>query len=400
LADLERDLVDRAHLAMPPPDEALDGCTESCLPLGDEEGLVQLGDSDCGLGHRENLDDAPVRILLVSQMYPSAAAPDFGVFVQGLERELAARGHVIERVVLDRRGGGKLRHAKLAARAVRAARRFRPDVVYAHFLFPAGFSGLLAARASRAPLVVTAHGQDVANLTEYPFVRPPARRVVRGAAAVIAVSEWLRGRLVESIAEAVGKTEVVNCGVDLNRFRPLERTPGRSPAFLCVGSLIERKNVVRLADAFGRLGEGTLTFVGDGPLRPRLEGRPGVSVTGYVAHDAVSGYLAAADVLCQPSLVEPFGQATLEGLACARSVVATSVGGPPEFVPAGAGVLVDPLDEAALAAALREAAALPVPNPAAREAAEPHDVRLQAARVETILVEAILERTARRGRRA
>ena len=130
-----------------------------------------------------------MRILLVSQMYPSAAAPDFGVFVQGLERELAARGHEIERVVLDRRGGGKLRHARLAARAVRAARRFRPDVVYAHFLFPTGLSGLLAGLAARAPLVVTAHGQDVANLTEYPFVRPPARRVVKSAAAVIAVSE-------------------------------------------------------------------------------------------------------------------------------------------------------------------------------------------------------------------
>jgi glycosyltransferase involved in cell wall biosynthesis len=335
-----------------------------------------------------------VRILLVSQMYPSAEAPDFGVFVQGLERELAARGHVIERVVLDRRGGGKLRHAKLAARAVRAARRFRPDVVYAHFLFPAWFSGLLAARASRSPLVVTAHGQDVANLTEYPFVRPPARRVVKGAAAVIAVSEWLRGRLVASIGAAAGKTEVVNCGVDLERFRPLERTPGPSPAFLCVGSLIERKNVVRLANAFGRLNEGTLTFVGDGPLRPALEGRAGVSVTGYIAHDAVPGYLAAADVLCQPSLVEPFGQAALEALASGRNVVATRIGGPPEFVPPGAGLLVDPLDEDALVAALRDAAALPVPSPAAREAAEQHDLRRQAARVEAILDRAVRDRRA------
>ena len=85
-----------------------------------------------------------------------------------------------------------------------------------------------------------------------------------------------------------------------------------------------------------------------------------------MAHDAVPGYLAAADVLCQPSLVEPFGQAALEALASARSVVGTRVGGPPEFVPAGAGVLVDPEDEDALADALREAAALPVPNPAAR----------------------------------
>jgi len=335
-----------------------------------------------------------VRILLVSQMYPSAAAPDFGVFVQGLERALAARGHELERVVLDRRGGSKLRHARLAARAIRAARRFRPDVVYAHFLFPTGLGALLAARASRAPLVVTAHGQDVANLTEYPFVRPPARRVVRGAAAVIAVSDWLRGRLVASIPAAAPKTEVVDCGVDLERFRLLERAPGPSPAFVCVGSLIERKNVVRLADAFERLGEGTLTFVGDGPLRPQLEGRPGVNVTGYLPHDAVPLHLAAADVLCQPSLVEPFGQAALEALACGRSVVGTTVGGPPEFVPADAGVLVDPLDEDALAAALRAAASLPVPNPAARAAAELHDVRLQAERVEAILERAVRDRRA------
>ena len=335
-----------------------------------------------------------MRILLVSQMYPSAAAPDFGVFVLGLERELAARGHAIERVVIDRRGGGKLRHAALAVRAIKAARRFRPDVVYAHFLFPTGLGALLAARAVGVPLVVTAHGQDVANATEYPFVRPFIRRVVRGASTVIAVSDWLRARLEQSVAEARGRTEVVNCGVDLDRFRPLERAGGPVPAFVCVGSLIERKNVVRLADAFGRLGEGTLTFVGDGPLRSRLEGRPGVTVTGAVPHDAVAGYLAASDVLCQPSLVEPFGQAALEALACARSVVATRVGGPPEFVPREAGVLVAPEDETALADALRAAAALPVPNQAARAAAEQHDVRVQAARVEEILERAVRDRRA------
>ncbi len=173
LADLEDDVVDRADLTMLAADEALDGRAEARLALGDHERLVQLGDSDGGFGHGQNLDDAPVRILLVSQMYPSPAAPDFGVFVQGLERELTARGHVFERVVLDRRGGGKLRHARLAGRAVRAARRFRPDVVYAHFLFPSGFSGLLAARAARAPLVVTAHGQDVAQPDAVPL-RPPA----------------------------------------------------------------------------------------------------------------------------------------------------------------------------------------------------------------------------------
>jgi glycosyltransferase involved in cell wall biosynthesis len=72
-------------------------------------------------------------------------------------------------------------------------------------------------------------------------------------------------------------------------------------------------------------------------------------------------------------------------MACGRSVVATRVGGPPEFVPPEAGVLVDPLDVEGLADALRIAASLPCPNLAAREAAEAHDVREQAGRVEAVL---------------
>ena len=97
--------------------------------------------------------------------------------------------------------------------------------------------------------------------------------------------------------------------------------------YLCVGSLSERKNVVRLAAAFGKVGEGTLTFIGDGPLRAKLEGRPGVALVGSVPHDAILDWLARSHVLCQPSLVEP-PLALLEGMAAGRSVVATRAGGP------------------------------------------------------------------------
>jgi glycosyltransferase involved in cell wall biosynthesis len=157
---------------------------------------------------------------------------------------------------------------------------------------------------------------------------------------------------------------------------------------VCVGSLTERKNVVRLADAFAALGRGSLVFVGDGPLRPQLEGRERVRLVGRVPHDAVPRYLAAADVVCAPSLLEPFGQSILEAMAAAKTVVATRVGGPPEFVPPEAGILVDPLDVPALAAALEAAAAFPAPNEAARAAAARHDVRRQAERVEEVLLRA------------
>jgi glycosyltransferase involved in cell wall biosynthesis len=329
-----------------------------------------------------------VRILLVSQMYPGPEDPDLGVFVRQLEHELEQRGHEIERAVLDRRGGGKTRYLRLGRETLAAARRFRPDVVYAHFLVPAG---LLAALASHAPLVVTAHGQDVSNIGAVPGVRAATQLVVRRAAAVVAVSDFLRRELEAKVPRARGKVEVVDCGVDLERFRVEPAVDGPT-RFLCVGSLIERKNVVRLADAFRRLGEGTLTFVGDGPLRSELEGRHGVTVVGTVSHDEVPGWFARSHVLCQPSLIEPFGLAALEAMASGRSVVATLAGGPPEFVTPQAGALVDPTDEADVARGLATAAALPRPNPAARLAAEEHDVRRQAERVEEILLRAVRDR--------
>jgi glycosyltransferase involved in cell wall biosynthesis len=324
-----------------------------------------------------------VRILLVSQMYPGPDDPDLGVFVAQLERALAERGHQIDRAVIDRRAGGKRRYLQLALAARRAP---RPDVVYAHFLVPAG---LIAALAQRAPLVVTAHGRDVRNVGAIPGVAAATRFTVRRASNVIAVSDYLRRELEAKVPEARGKTEVVDSGVDLERF-PVLPAPEHMPSYVCVGSLTERKNVVRLARAFERLGGGELTFVGDGPLRGELEGRERIRVVGRVPHDEIPSHLARASVVCQPSLLEPLGQSLLEGMAVGRSVVATRIGGPPEFVPSDAGVLVDPLDEESIVDGLRRAAALPTPNPAARAAAEAHDLKVQARRVE-----AILERAAR-----
>jgi glycosyltransferase involved in cell wall biosynthesis len=329
-----------------------------------------------------------MRILLVSQMYPGPDDPDLGSFVAQMERALRDRGHELELAVLDRRAGGKRRFLELRARVRRAA---RPDVVWAHFLVP---SGLIASQVD-APLVVTAHGRDVRNIGSIPGVAALTRRVVRRASTVIAVSDYLRRELEERLPEARGKTEVVDSGVDLERFTEVAPAAElESPAFVHLGSLTARKNVVRLADAFARLGRGSLTFVGDGPLRAELAGRDRVRLVGRVAHDAVPAWLSAADVVCGPALLEPFGQALLEALACGRPVVATRIGGPPEFVPAGGGVLVDPLDIAELARALETAAELPSPNEVARAAAAGHDVRRQAARVEEILQRAVRDRPA------
>jgi glycosyltransferase involved in cell wall biosynthesis len=333
-----------------------------------------------------------LRILLVTQMWPSPENPDLGSFLVPVKRELETIGHEVEVVAISRRGGSPTEYGRLGARAAVAAVRRRPDVIFAHMLFPAGAAGALASAVSRAPLVVMAHGQDVANLGRIRGVLTATRAVVDRASALIANSRWLAERLAERIPAAAAKLEVADCGVDLDAFTPRSAATARreldwegdGPAFVCVGSLIERKNVVRLAEAFERLGRGRLAFVGDGPLRGALQSRSDVRITGRIPQAQVRTWIAAADVLCQPSLTEPFGQATLEGMAMKRSVVATTVGGPPEFVTPEAGVLVDP-EAGDLTAALERAAALPSPNDAARKAAREHDVGRQAARMASVL---------------
>src|ERR1700741_4721254 len=170
-------------------------------------------------------------------MYPGPDAPDLGTFVAQVERALAERDHHVDRAVLDTRAGGKLRYLELAKRARGAD---TPDVVYAHFLVP---SGLIAALGTRAPLVVTAHGRDVRNVGWLPGIGAATRFVVRRAAAVITVADYLRRERETKVQQARGKAEVVDSGVVLERF-PVTPAPEGEPRFLCIASLIHRKNVL------------------------------------------------------------------------------------------------------------------------------------------------------------
>jgi glycosyltransferase involved in cell wall biosynthesis len=337
-----------------------------------------------------------VRILLVSNMYPSARRPDHGIFVAAMADALGRRGHDVDLAVLREPRAGRVRtpakYAVLLARGVAGARR-RPDVVYAHFLFPPGGVAALAALAARRPYVVTAHGTDVANVRRSRALALATRASLARAAAVVPVSNYLAERLAP-VVPAGARLAVISSGVDRRRFMPAPRTPGPGPRFLFVGSLTPRKNVARLLAAFATLPDGSLTVVGDGPLAPALRATapPGVRFAGTMPPAQVAEELRRHDVLCLPSLVEPLGQAAMEALATARPVVATRVGGPAEYVTPACGALVDPLDVPDIARGMRDAAALPVPCDAAVAVAGEHDLDRQAARVEAVLAAAVARR--------
>ena len=319
-------------------------------------------------------------------MYPGPDDPDLGRLRRqpragaGRPRPRArARGR-------RRRAGGDGAAPRLARDAVRAARRFRPDVVYAHFLVPAGPRRRARARGRRSSSPRTARTSERR--------RDPRRRAPRPATSSAArprsspSPSGCDAQLVDAIPEAAPKIEVVDCGVDLERFAPRDAAEARAEvgwsgdgtAFLCLGSLSERKNVLRLARAFERRGEGRLTFVGDGPLREGLEGRERVRLVGRVAHECRPD---VARGLRRPVPAEPRravrpgdtrgdGRGALGGGDAGRRARRSSSRPRPA-------ALVDPEDEGALVEALDSAALLPRPNLAARAAAEAHDVRLRRA---------------------
>ena len=151
----------------------------------------------------------------MTQMWPGADDPDLGSFLVPVVRELEALGHQLEVVSIDHRRPSRTKYARLAGESARAARRGRPDVIFAHVLFPGGGAGAIASLASRTPLVVMAHGQDVANMSEIRGVEAITRRIVRRASGLIVNSRWLAGRLVDRIPEAAPKIEIADLGVDL-----------------------------------------------------------------------------------------------------------------------------------------------------------------------------------------
>ena len=199
----------------------------------------------------------------------------------------ASAGTTIDLAVLDRRGGGKRRYARrsrdASARAREAGRRLRalPRPVR-----PARVAGRRAARRHRAR---PRRAQRRLRSRGSPRL---TRRVVRAR-----VRRDRRVGLPAPRARGEGAGRARQDGGRRLRRRPraLLAEPSRHSAgwsrrrSSASGRLTERKNVVRLADAFARLGEGSLTFVGDGPLRAQLEGRERVRVVGRVPHDEVPG---------------------------------------------------------------------------------------------------------------
>jgi glycosyltransferase involved in cell wall biosynthesis len=348
-----------------------------------------------------------VRILVVTNAYPSPERPSYGIYVARLVAALERAGHDVVLASSSEQGGGwrtLRKYARLAWRARAAARSRRPDAVWGHYLVPTGPIAQRAARSAGVPYALTAHGTDVANAERSPRIRAATVKAVAGACAVFVVSEELGARL-DAVAGPLGdRLHIISAGVDTDAFCDGDAAvavaalgwDGDGPRIASVASYIPRKNLARLIEAFSRArttwGGGSLALVGDGPLQGELEQRArelGVAehvrfVVGATPAE-VPRWVRACDAACLVSEVEGFGLAPIEALACGRPVVVSRQVPSSAAVTEGVtGAVCDATDVAGMAAALERAVAL-APGEAARAAAEPYAVSREAARAVAVL---------------
>ena len=299
-----------------------------------------------------------MRALVVTSLYPSPAAPARGAFVRDQVQALS-RMPDVQLEVFAFEPGHAMSYLRAASEVRSRYRGDRFDIVHAHF----GLSAWPALGVAAAARAVTLHGTDLAH--------PRSRAITAAALPFFDIVAPVSDSLARSVPPRAvrGTLKVLPCGVDTERFHPIQRGEAR----LALG--LEKKRRYAL-------------FPSD-PGRPekRFDRAMALSdeVTLLTLRDVdpaeVPLWVNAADVVLVPSEREGFGLAVLEALACDVPVLATPVGIAPEALRDVSGAHCGEFDAAAWQRVLGQVLASDDPRIAGRDVAERYSVQRMAHRV-------------------
>lgn len=327
---------------------------------------------------------APLHVLSIATLFPDAARPNFGLFVERSLRELARQPGIALTIVapvgippwplsrharyralaalppvedwngvtvhrprftLVPRFGARTNPGAVARAVLPIARALpRVDVIDAQFFFPDGPAAMRVGRALDRPWSIKARGADISHWGHAPASRDAVRAAAAGAGGMLAVS----AAMVDDMA-AIGidrdRVRVHYTGVDGDRFHPGDRAGPRAalgltgPAILTVGAVIPRKGQELVLRALPALPEVTYLIAGAGEDAARLAAlaqelgvADRVRLLGPVANASLPELYRAADVVVMPSVSEGLANAWVEALACGTPIVISDAGGAAELV--------------------------------------------------------------------
>lgn len=261
-------------------------------------------------------------------------------------------------------------------RCLSICRKWKPDVIHAHWPFPHAYIALGAAKLFRIPLVLNFHGAELLLIRKKKWVRPLLKFAIGQAQAVFANSSFTASKI-----KALRKVDVewspygTTLGSDAsaaaspcNQMHPVN---GKFK-ILFVGRHIERKGITYLIEAAKHLPADRfeIRIVGVGDLTDKLTAQaaayPQVTFTGKLSPEALEYEYRTANVFTLPAIVdskgdtEGLGVVLIEAMELGLPIVASNVGGIPDVVVNGqSGLLVPEKDPVALANAFKTLATNP-----------------------------------------
>ncbi len=352
----------------------------------------------------------PLNILSLATLFPDAARPNFGLFVErslsALARQDGVRLTVVAPIGLppwplsqhDRyraltalpvqeswrglnvrrprfwlvpRLGARWNPA-MVARAVLAdiAAQHSADpfhVIDAQFFYPDGPAAMRIGRSLRLPWSIKARGADISHFGHHPATRPQIVAAAAGAGGLLAVSAAMREDMA-AIGIDPAKVAVHYTGIDAARFTLGDKAAARRtlnlpldvPILVSVGALIPRKGQDLVIRALSSLPQAHYVLAGAGVARgayQALARERGVAARvrflGPVANADLPRLYQAADVVVMPSVSEGLANAWVEALACGTPLVISDAGGAVELVTSPIAGRIAARDPAAIAAAVQ-----------------------------------------------
>lgn len=357
-----------------------------------------------------------MKILVVTSVFPNAVQPTLGVFVR--ERMFKVARHCELKVVapvpwfpfinlvkkgyrpnvphLEMQEGIEVYHPRFfniprffkfldgfffflsTAATIRKVRKeFEFDLIDAHFAYPDGMGAILLGKFFRKPVTITVRG-TIRKLARFPLIRGQIGYALNNAAKIFTVCNDLKNAVVE-LGLSPEKVVVVPNGVDIDKFRPVDRLAARrelglpmeSKVLISVGGLVERKGFHRIIAALPEIRKTipqVMYIIVGGPsvegnnepelrrLVTELGLRDVVLFAGPQPHATLHKWLSAADVFCLATSNEGWANVFLEAMACGLPVVASRVGGNDEVVASDEqGILFDLEDRRQMVRAILKA---------------------------------------------
>lgn len=289
-----------------------------------------------------------MKLLVISNMYPSKEFPSYGVFVKNFCTQLETL-HIDYTLAVMKKGSSKLQ--KLFGYMGFYLKSFffslfgRYDAVYVHYASHSSAGVLLARRLRRFTIYTNVHGSDVIpeNLKQEKLQRN-TRSILEKSKRIIVPSEYFRQVVAEKYGTRKDKLYVcASGGVDEKIFHPVEKEKSPRFTFGYVGRLSAGKGWDTLLQACAMLPDRDyrLIMVGDGPEKDRmltlldqLDLRENIQLEGLLPQQALVQVYNQIDVFVFPTQRkgESLGLVAVEAMACGTPVIASDFAAPAYYV--------------------------------------------------------------------